>query len=66
LTRLPQRLSSSATRPQLQCDRTHTDQQEGSANLAAGPVREMVSAAHHVTDLTLGLSEVVLDYLQDT
>jgi acetoacetate decarboxylase len=27
------------------------------------PVREVVSAAHYVTDLTLGLGEVVFDYL---
>jgi len=28
------------------------------------PVREVVSAAHYVTDLTLGLGEVVFDYLK--
>jgi acetoacetate decarboxylase len=27
------------------------------------PVRGVVSAAHYVTDLTLGLGEVVFDYL---
>ena len=27
------------------------------------PVREIVSATHYVTDLTLGLGEVVFDYL---
>jgi acetoacetate decarboxylase len=27
------------------------------------PVREVVSASHFVTDLTLGLGEVVFDYL---
>jgi acetoacetate decarboxylase len=31
----------------------------------AAPVREVVSAAHYVTDLTLGLGEVVFDYLKD-
>jgi acetoacetate decarboxylase len=29
------------------------------------PVREVVSATQYVTDLTLGLGEVVLDYLKD-
>src|ERR1700736_763288 len=29
------------------------------------PVREVVSAPHYVTDLTLGLGEVVFDYLRD-
>ncbi len=29
------------------------------------PVREVVGASHHVTDLTLGLGEVVFDYLKD-
>jgi acetoacetate decarboxylase len=28
-------------------------------------VREVVSATHYVTDLTLGLGEVVFDYLRD-
>jgi acetoacetate decarboxylase len=28
-------------------------------------VREVVSAAHFITDLTLGLGEVVFDYLRD-
>jgi acetoacetate decarboxylase len=28
-------------------------------------VREVVSATHFVTDLTLGLGEVVFDYLKD-
>jgi acetoacetate decarboxylase len=30
------------------------------------PVREVVSAVHYVTDLTLGLGEVVFDYLSET
>jgi acetoacetate decarboxylase len=29
------------------------------------PVREVVGASHYVTDLTLGLGEVVFDYLKD-
>ena len=29
------------------------------------PVREVLSASHFVTDLTLGLGEVVYDYLKD-
>ena len=29
------------------------------------PVREVVSAIHYITDLTLGLGEVVFDYLKD-
>ena len=28
-------------------------------------VREVVGASQHVTDLTLGLGEVVFDYLKD-
>jgi acetoacetate decarboxylase len=28
-------------------------------------VREVISATHYVTDLTLGLGEVVFDYLRD-
>jgi len=28
-------------------------------------VREVVSASHYITDLTLGLGEVVFDYLRD-
>jgi acetoacetate decarboxylase len=36
------------------------------ANVAALPVREVVSAVHLVADLTLGLGTVVHDYLQDT
>ena len=28
-------------------------------------VREIVGASHYVTDLTLGLGEVVFDYLKD-
>lgn len=35
------------------------------APVAALPVREVVSAVHVVTDLTLGLGEVVHDYLAD-
>ena len=30
------------------------------------PVREVVSATHYITDLTLGLGEVVFDYLKDS
>lgn len=30
------------------------------------PVREVVSAIHYVTDLTLGLGEAVFDYLQES
>jgi hypothetical protein len=29
------------------------------------PLHEVVSATHYVTDLTLGLGEVVFDYLKD-
>ena len=35
------------------------------APVAALPVGEIVSAAHIVADLTLGLGNVVYDYLQD-
>ena len=35
------------------------------APVAALPVHEIVSAAHIVADLTLGLGNVVYDYLQD-
>jgi acetoacetate decarboxylase len=35
-------------------------------DVARLPVREVVSATHYVTDLTLGLGEVVFDYLRDT
>ena len=34
-------------------------------DVARLPVREVVSANHYVTDLTLGLGEVVFDYLKD-
>jgi acetoacetate decarboxylase len=34
-------------------------------DVARLPVREVVSATHYITDLTLGLGEVVFDYLQD-
>jgi acetoacetate decarboxylase len=34
-------------------------------DLARLPVREVVSVTHHVTDLTLGLGEVVFDYLEE-
>jgi len=34
-------------------------------DVARLPVREVVSAVHYVTDLTLGLGEVVFDYLED-
>jgi len=34
-------------------------------DVARLPVREVVSAVHYVTDLTLGLGEVVFDYLKD-
>src|SRR5438552_1911338 len=33
-------------------------------DVARLPVREVVSATHYVTDLTLGLGEVVFDYLK--
>lgn len=33
-------------------------------DVARLPVREVVSASHFVTDLTLGLGEVVFDYLK--
>ena len=32
-------------------------------DVARLPVREVLSASHFVTDLTLGLGEVVFDYL---
>jgi acetoacetate decarboxylase len=35
-------------------------------DVARLPVREVVSAVHYVTDLTLGLGEVVFDYLSET
>jgi acetoacetate decarboxylase len=35
-------------------------------DVARLPVREVVSAAHYVADLTLGLGEVVFDYMTDT
>jgi acetoacetate decarboxylase len=34
-------------------------------DVARLPVREVVGASHYVTDLTLGLGEVVFDYLKD-
>src|SRR6202040_479254 len=34
-------------------------------DVARLPVREVVAATHYVTDLTLGLGEVVFDYLKD-
>ena len=34
-------------------------------DVARLPVREVVSATHYITDLTLGLDEVVFDYLKD-
>jgi acetoacetate decarboxylase len=34
-------------------------------DVARLPVREVVSATHYLTDLTLGLGEVVFDYLKD-
>ena len=34
-------------------------------DVARLPVREVVSANHYVTDLTLGLGEVVFDYLKE-
>ena len=34
-------------------------------DVARLPVREVVSATHYITDLTLGLGEVVFDYLRD-
>jgi acetoacetate decarboxylase len=33
-------------------------------DVARLPVRQVVSATHYVTDLTLGLGEVVFDYLR--
>src|ERR1700730_13416591 len=39
--------------------------QHALCDVARLPVREVVSATHYVTDLTLGLGEVVFDYLQD-
>jgi acetoacetate decarboxylase len=33
-------------------------------DVARLPVREVVSASHYLTDLTLGLGEVVFDYLK--
>jgi acetoacetate decarboxylase len=35
-------------------------------DVARLPVREVVSASHYLTDLTLGLGEVVFDYLKET
>jgi acetoacetate decarboxylase len=35
-------------------------------DVARLPVRGVVSASHFVTDLTLGLGEVVFDYLKDS
>jgi acetoacetate decarboxylase len=35
-------------------------------DVARLPVREVVSAVHYVTDLTLGLGEVVFDCLKET
>jgi acetoacetate decarboxylase len=35
-------------------------------DVARLPVREVVSASHYLTDLTLGLGEVVFDYLKQT
>jgi len=35
-------------------------------DVARLPVREVVSATHYITDLTLGLGEVVFDYLKDS
>jgi acetoacetate decarboxylase len=34
-------------------------------DVARLPVREVVSATHYITDLTLGLGEVMFDYLID-
>ena len=34
-------------------------------DVARLPVREVVGATHFVTDLTLGLGEVVYDYMKD-
>ncbi len=34
-------------------------------DVARLPVREVVSATHYITDLTLGLGEVVFDYMKD-
>ena len=35
------------------------------ARMGRLPVHEVVSATHYITDLTLGLGEVVFDYLKD-
>jgi acetoacetate decarboxylase len=35
-------------------------------NVARLPVREVLSAKHYLTDLTLGLGEVVFDYMKET
>jgi acetoacetate decarboxylase len=34
-------------------------------DVARLPVREVVSGTHYITDLTLGLGEVVFDYMKD-
>jgi acetoacetate decarboxylase len=34
-------------------------------DVAGLPVREVVSASHYITNLMLGLGEVVFDYLKD-
>jgi acetoacetate decarboxylase len=39
--------------------------QHAMCDVARLPVREVVGASHYLTDLTLGLGEVVYDYLQD-
>ena len=39
--------------------------QHALCDVARLPVREVVSASHFVADLTLGLGEVVFDYLAD-
>jgi acetoacetate decarboxylase len=35
-------------------------------NMARLPVRKVLSANHYLTDLTLGLGEVVFDYMKET
>ena len=39
--------------------------QHALCDVARLPVREVVSASHFITDMTLGLGEVVFDYLRD-
>jgi acetoacetate decarboxylase len=43
----------------------HTALRACGCDVARLPVREVVSATHYITDLTLGLGEVVFDYMKD-